>query len=94
MSRWQRKAHEIVKALGMHVFHLEEPISGAEHKLQICLSHDACPLCGHVVPKTNTGDLDPYAYEKAELAALDKAHANMDGYGKKWGVPVRKKGSK
>lgn len=90
MSRWLRKSHEIVKSLGMHVFHLEEPVSGAEHKLQICIGHDSCPLCGHVIPKTNTGELAPYEYEKQELANLDHSHGNQDAYAKKHQVPVRK----
>lgn len=91
MSRWQRVKHHVDKALGFHIFHLEEPSSGAQHKLQILISHDSCPTCGHVIPKTNTGEIDPFAIERAELALLNKVHENMDAYIRRTGAPVKKK---
>lgn len=86
---WQRKTHHIIKAIGMHIFHMEEPVSGAQHKLQICIGHDSCPLCGHVMPKDNLGKIDPFDYERRELMALELSHANIDTYGKRTHTPIK-----
>jgi hypothetical protein len=90
MSVWKRTKQHINYALGMHVLWFEEALSGASHRLQILIGHEFCPLCGHVWPKTNTGELDPQAFEAAELVALTQSHANMDAYGKKNGIPRRR----
>ncbi len=88
---WKRVKRVVDKAIGMDIFHLEEDRSGAEHKLQIVIGHDSCPLCGHVVPKDNLGQIDPAAHERAELAALETSHANMDKYIARTGATVKKR---
>jgi hypothetical protein len=90
MSLWKRTKQYIDYATGHHVFWFEEALSGASHRLQIIIGHESCPLCGHVWPRTNTNQLDPQAFEAAELAALAQSHANMDAYAKKNGVPRRR----
>jgi hypothetical protein len=89
-AQWQRVKHHVDKALGMHIFHFEEALSGAKHRLQILIGYDSCPLCGHIWPKTNTGEINPFDYEARELAALHAVHANMDHYAKRTGAPVKK----
>lgn len=91
MSTWKRVKHHIDKTLGMHIFYLEESQSGAEHRLQIEIGHDSCFLCGHVIPKDNLGKIDPYEFERRELAALQFSHDNMDLYAKRTATPIRRK---
>lgn len=88
---WRRTKEYIDARLGMHILHFEEMVSGAQHRLQIFISHESCPLCGHAWPVTNTGELDPKKLEEQELANLRKGHDNMHTYAKKWGVQIRKK---
>lgn len=77
--------------LGMHIVHLEDSLTKAQHKLQICIGADSCPHCGHVVPKTNTGELDPRALIAAETAALEQVHADINRYAKTHKVRARKR---
>lgn len=90
---WQKKNTEEHKEMvdlrtGMHLIPLIEPNSGAEHRLQIVIGHDACAACGHVKPKTNTDEIDPKQHIKQEMTALEQSHANQRAYAKKHGVPV------
>lgn len=67
------------KASGMHVAKLRNE-HDIEHIVQIAVSHDACPACGHVHLKSDTGSLDPRAMIAAVIADLDASHAQMDAY--------------
>jgi hypothetical protein len=87
---WKRVREFVDHQTGMHVMHLENPVTKATHKLQIWIGMDSCPGCGHVMPKTNTGEIDPRAHEAAELAALDQVHDNIDAYARKHRVPVHR----
>lgn len=91
---WQKKNDPQHKELldlrtGMHIIPLHEPDSGAEHKLQIETVHDSCPLCGHVKPKTNLGEIDAKKLITDEIAALNLSHNNQRAYARKHSVPVR-----
>jgi hypothetical protein len=88
---WGMTAELVDHQLGMHIVHLEDDIYKSQHKLQICIGKDSCPLCGHVIPKTNTGLLDPRALTAAEIAALEQVKANIDGYAKRHNVRVRRR---
>lgn len=87
---WSKVREHIDHQIGMHVIHLEHAFTKAQHKLQIWLGMDACPLCGHVVPKTNTGELDPHAFVAQEIAALERVHGNIEAYARKHRVPIRR----
>jgi hypothetical protein len=86
---WQVVTQHVDKQLGMHIIHLRDAWSKAHHIVQILIGHDSCPLCGHVKPKTNTGELDPRKIVAQEVAALEKVHSNIDSYSKRHGVPVK-----
>lgn len=73
---WQVKEQYLDEAMGHHVIHLHDPEVGALHVLQIIVNHDACPLCGHVSPKTNLGDIDVKAIIAEELQNLEKSREN------------------
>ena len=85
---WQLKQHEFDHMIGRHYAVLHDPATGAEHHLIIFTGHDACPTCGHVYPKTNTGELDFKAILKEELSALEKSHAQSAAYAKKFNIPA------
>jgi hypothetical protein len=92
---WQLRDQHLDKALGQHYVTLHEPSTGAEHHLIILTGHDACPTCGHVTPKANTGELDFKALLKNELSALEQSHAQSEAYARKHSIPVlRADGSK
>jgi hypothetical protein len=84
-------SQHVDKALGRHYVRLHDPDSGAEHHLVIYLGHDACPTCGHVKPKTNTGELDFRAILAEELKNLTVSHAQSEQYAKKHGIPILRK---
>lgn len=91
---WQKKntaEHKEILDLrtGMHVVPLHDPVSGAEHKLQINVGHDSCPHCGHCMPKTNLDELDVPKLIAEEIASLSASHANIRKYAQKHGVPMR-----
>lgn len=88
---WQVKAQHLDKRLGMVIVHLHEPESGAEHRLQICVGADSCPLCGHVHIKTNLGQVDARAILARELEQLQADHAQQEAYARKFNIQVRKK---
>lgn len=87
---WEVKLQQLDKRLGMVIIHLHEPDSRAEHKLQIMVGHDACPHCGHLTLKTNTGDLDPRALLAEEMKLLEASHAQQDAFARKHGIPLRR----
>jgi hypothetical protein len=87
---WQLKEHSLDYQSGRHYAILHDPQTKAEHHLIIYLSHDSCPVCGHVQPKTNTGELDFQTILKEELANLEKAHAQSVAYAKKFRIPAKK----
>ena len=86
---WQKKDEFVDLRTGMHVITLTEPISAAEHKLQIEIGANSCPHCGHITPKTNLGDLDVAGHVAAEIASLRKAHADGQAYAAKHRVKAR-----
>lgn len=88
---WDLKAHEFDHTVQRHYAVLHDPVTGAEHHLVIYAGHDSCPTCGHVKPKTNTGQLDFKAILKEEIANLEKSHAQSVAYAKKFNVPAVKK---
>ena len=85
---WDLKEHHFDHTIQRHYAVLHDPATVAEHHLIIFVGHDACPTCGHVQPKTNTGELDFQAILREELAALEKSHAQSVAYAKKFRVPV------
>jgi hypothetical protein len=86
---WQVKEQFIDKALSQHYIKLHDPDSGAEHHLIIHIGPDSCPLCGHVTPKTNLGEIEPQALIKVEIENLEKAKAAAKNYALKHGrLPV------
>lgn len=92
---WQKKvtngeADFINAILQMHVIPLHDPDTGAEHKLQVMLVHDSCPLCGHCTPKTNLGEIDTPKLIAQEIASLNQSHGNIRTYAKKNRAPIRK----
>ena len=87
---WTLKHHHFDHTVQRHYAVLHDPATGAEHHLVIYTGHESCLLCGHVVPKTTTGELDFPAILKAELAALEQAHAQSVAYAKKNNIPVKK----
>ena len=87
---WSVVKEHVDKQIGHHIIHMQEAWSKAEHIVQIIIGKDSCPLCGHVWPKTNTGELDPRAIKAAELASLELVHKNMDAYAKKNSIAIRK----
>lgn len=87
---WNLISQHIDKQQGAHILRLEDAWSKARHMIKILIGMDCCPLCGHVQPKTNTGELDVRAILARELAALERVHSNIDAHAKRWGVPVRK----
>lgn len=86
---WDVTHQYVEKQTGYHVIHLQDAWSKARHILQIMIGKDHCPMCGHVHPKTNTGELDMRALIATEIAALETVHSNIDAHAKKWGVAVR-----
>lgn len=87
---WVIKGQHIDKKLGQHVVVLHNPESDAHHLVQILISHESCPLCGHVKRKTNTHELDPQAIVRAELDELEKSHAQVARYAQKHRVPTKR----
>jgi hypothetical protein len=86
---WDVVSQHIDKQLGHHIIHLQDAWSKSRHIIQIMIGKDHCPLCGHVHPKTNTGELDVRAIIARNVEALETVHANIDAHAKKWGVAVR-----
>ncbi len=87
---WKLKHHEFDHTVQRHYAVLHDPATGAEHHLAIYTGHDSCALCGHVQPKTNTGELDFKAILQEELANLEASHAQSVAYAKKHNIPVKK----
>lgn len=87
---WELKSQHVDKQLGMHILHLEEAWSKARHIIQILIGMDSCPLCGHVQPKTNTGEIDVPAILARELSALERVHQIIDAHAKRWNVRIRR----
>ena len=85
---WQLKEHHLDKHLGRHYAILHEPVTGAEHHIIVLTGHDTCATCGHVQPKTNTGELDFKEILKSELEALEQSHAQSEAYAKRHGIPI------
>lgn len=82
---WNIKKQYVDERLGMHIVHLEESESGAEHRLQICIGHESCPHCGHVSLLT-VDHLDPKAMIRAEIAMLEASHKQQKDYAARYGV--------
>lgn len=76
---------------GMHIVHLHNPDTGAEHMMQFAIGHDACHHCGHAVAKTNLDELDPKAHIASEIAELNLSHANLVAYAETHRLPLKGK---
>jgi hypothetical protein len=88
---WQKKKEFLDLRTGMHVIHLHEPESKAEHIIQINVGHESCPHCGHVKPQTNLEAFDAHKIVAEEIELLEKNHAAATAYAAKHKVPVRGK---
>lgn len=91
---WQVSRQHVDKALGHDIIHLHEPQSGAEHIIQIIVGHQSCPVCGHVRPKTDLGDIDRHAIIAQEIANLELSHANAEAWARKHRIPILGKDGK
>ena len=87
---WQLKNHDFDHQVGRHYAVLHDPATGAEHHIVIHTGHDSCPTCGHVKPKTNTGDLDFKAILREELANLEQSRMQSAAYVHRHNIPVAK----
>lgn len=87
---WDLKHHHFDHTLQRHYAVLHDHETGAEHHLVIHTGHDSCPHCGHVQPKTNTGELDFKAILAEQLANLEQSHAQSVAYAKRHNIPVKK----
>lgn len=87
---WNLKEHHFDHTAQRHYAVLHDPATGAEHHLVIYTGHDSCPTCGHVQPKTNTGELDFAAILSEQIANLEQSHAQSVAYAKRHNVPVKK----
>jgi hypothetical protein len=83
---WEKKSEHVDMALKRHYVVLEESQTGAQHHVSIYLGHDSCPLCGHVKPKTETGEIDPHAIIRQEIAELEGSAAHTHAYARRHGV--------
>jgi len=77
------------KALGQHIVHLHDEVTGAHHVLQIIVGHESCPVCGHVRVVDNAEELNPHELVRGEVANLEKAHAQSHAYARKHNIPVK-----
>lgn len=92
---WQKKStpehrETVDLRTGMHLIPLIEPESGAEHRLQINIGHQACPHCGHAKAAGNLDELDVAKIVADEIAELNLSHGDMAAYAAKHRVQVRK----
>lgn len=91
---WQKKntaEHKEFVDLGhgMHVIPLHDPVSGAEHKLQIVVGHDHCTHCGHVSSRSGLDEIDVKGHVQQQIDELNLSHDNQRAYARKHGIPVR-----
>ena len=87
---WDVKHQHFEHDIQRHYAVLHDPTTGAEHHVIIYTGHDSCPTCGHVKPKTNTGEIDLKAIIKEELANLEQSHQQSAAFVKKHNLPVAK----
>ena len=87
---WDVKHQQFDHEKQRHYVVLHDPATGAEHHVIIYTGHDSCPTCGHVKPKTNTGELDLQAIIRDELANLEESHRQSVAFVKKHNLPVAK----
>jgi len=91
---WSLKSDEVDLSLKRHYMVLEESQTGEQHHVAIYLGHDSCPLCGHVKPKTETGELDMQAILRQEIAALEASAAQTTAHARKHNVKMALTGRK
>ena len=84
------KEQHVDKGIGRHYILLHDPETGAEHHLALYTGHHSCPLCGHVKPITNLGEIDLKALLKEEFANLEISKAQTVAWAKKHNVPILK----
>jgi hypothetical protein len=89
-SMFQTHAQYIDPESGFHVIELRDEL-GTRHLIQIAIGHEACPACGSVYPKTNTGEIDPRAAAAEITAALNLSRKNLLAYAEKHGLKVRQR---
>lgn len=70
---WKVKEEHADLSLKRHYIVLEESLTGEQHHVAIYLGHDACPTCGHVTPKTETGEIDLKMILEEEIAGLEQS---------------------
>lgn len=81
MAAWELKHQEVDDARGMHIMHLVNRVTGAEHKLQINLLSGKCAHCGRTNPPLS--EINPADWLRSELAALEARHELLQKYKKK-----------
>ena len=87
---FQLKDQHVDEQLGRHYITIHDPETGAEHHLAIYTGHHSCPLCGHVKPHDNLGEIDHKAIIKEEIALLEASKAQTRAHAKKHGIPILK----
>lgn len=84
----QVKSHHVDMLEGRHYIVLHDPETNSEHHIAVYVNHDTCPTCGHVQPKTNTGELDIKAVIRDEIANLEQSKAQVRDSARKHNVPL------
>ena len=89
MSFQVRQQH-VDEALGRHYVEIHDPETGAEHHVVIYLGHASCPMCGHIRPHDNLGQIDHKALIKEEIQNLEQSRNQVREHARKHGIPLLK----